>query len=205
MALLKPIEQFISILQVDHISKERKDKLKPLVEFISNKLANKSSVRLNFICTHNSRRSILSQVWAQAFACYFKLNQVQTYSGGTSATAVYPLVIETLENIGFQSTKLSTDENPVYAIKFAKDEPAIIGFSKKYDTLFNPTSGFAAIMTCSQADDNCPFIEGAEKRIPITFEDPKSFDNSPQQVEKYSESNLQIATELFYVFSQLTA
>ena len=205
MALLKPIEQFISILQVDHISKERKDKLKPLVEFISNKLANKSSVRLNFICTHNSRRSILSQVWAQAFACYFKLNQVQTYSGGTSATAVYPLVIETLENIGFQSTKLSTDENPVYAIKFAKDEPAIIGFSKKHDTPFNPTSGFAAIMTCSQADDNCPFIEGAEKRIPITFEDPKSFDNSPQQAKKYSESSLQIATELFYVFSQLTA
>lgn len=205
MILLKPIEQFISNLQVDLISKERKDKLKPLVEFISHKVASESSVRLNFICTHNSRRSILSQVWAQAFACYFKLNQVQTYSGGTSATAVYPLVIETLENIGFQSTMLSTDENPVYAIKFAKDEPAIIGFSKKYDTPFNPTSGFAAIMTCSQADDNCPFIEGAEKRIPITFEDPKSFDNSPQQTEKYSESSLQIATELFYVFSQLTA
>ncbi len=44
------------------------------------------------------------------------------------------------------------------------------------------------------------FIAGAEKRIPITFEDPKAFDNTPQQAEKYEERSLQIATEMFYVF-----
>ena len=62
---------------------------------------------------------------------------------------------------------------------------------------------FAAIMTCSQADGGCPFIAGAEKRIPITFEDPKAFDNTPQQKEKYEERSFQIATEMFYVFSQI--
>ena len=46
---------------------------------------------------------------------------------------------------------------------------------------------------------------GAEKRIPITFEDPKAFDNTPQQAEKYNERSLQIATELFYVFSQINS
>jgi arsenate reductase len=45
------------------------------------------------------------------------------------------------------------------------------------------------------------FIAGAEKRIPITYEDP--FDNTPQQAEKYQERSLQIATEMLYVFSQI--
>ena len=79
----------------------------------------------------------------------------------------------------------------------------IIGYSKTYEDPFNPQSEFAAIMTCSQADGDCPFIAGAEKRIPITYEDPKAFDNTPQQFKKYQERSLQIATELFYVFSQI--
>jgi arsenate reductase len=94
-------------------------------------------------------------------------------------------------------------KNPVYSIKYAENEPPIIGFSKKLDDNFNPKSEFAAVMTCSQADGGCPFIAGTEKRIPITFEDPKAFDNSPMQAEKYQERSLQIATELFYVFSQI--
>ena len=58
-------------------------------------------------------------------------------------------------------------------------------------------------MTCSQANANCPFIPGAEKRIPITYEDPKEFDNTPQQIKKYQERSNQIATEMLYVFSQI--
>ena len=93
----------------------------------------------------------------------------------------------------------------MYSIKFAENEAPIIGFSKTLDSPFNPASEFAAIMTCSQADGGCPFIAGAEKRISITFEDPKMFDNTPQQAEKYNERSVQIATELFYVFSQINA
>ena len=58
-------------------------------------------------------------------------------------------------------------------------------------------------MTCSQADVGCPFIAGAEKRIPVTYEDPKAFDNTEIQNEKYRERSLQIAAEMFYVFSQI--
>ena len=113
------------------------------------------------------------------------------------------MVAETLRNSGFEIEQLSQEANPVYSIKYAPNEHPVIGFSKKLDSEFNPKSGFAAIMTCSQADGGCPFIAGAEKRIPITFEDPKAFDNTPQQAKKYTERSLQIATELFYVFSQI--
>ena len=79
----------------------------------------------------------------------------------------------------------------------------MIGFSKVFDAEFNPKSGFAAILTCSQADEGCPFIAGAEKRFPIRYDDPKLYDNTDLQSEKYSERSMEIATEMKYVFSQL--
>ncbi|MGY5355512.1 arsenate-mycothiol transferase ArsC [Wenyingzhuangia sp. IMCC45467] len=197
------IQQTIETLQPESISKERKETLQPLVDFIQSKAKNNQDIRINFICTHNSRRSHLSQVWAQAMASYFGIKNVSCYSGGTEATALFPKVAEILENNGFQIQKLSETDNPVYSIKYTQNAHPIIGFSKKLDDTFNPEGEFAAIMTCSQADGGCPFIAGAEKRIPITFEDPKAFDNTPQQTEKYNERSLQIATEMFYVFSQV--
>ena len=189
-SLFPEIEQMIKQLNSRTITGERKAVLQPLTDFINAKLSANQAIRINFICTHNSRRSHLSQVWAQTMAYYFNINNVYCYSGGTESTALFPMVAETLQNSGFQINTISETDNPVYSIKYAHNEPPIIGFSKKLDDDFNPKSEFAAIMTCSQADGGCPFIAGAEKRIPITFEDPKVFDNSPQQVAKYQERSL---------------
>lgn len=185
------------------LSEERKEVLQSLIDYIQYKVNNNQEVRLNFICTHNSRRSHLSQVWAQVMAFQYGVNNVSCYSGGTEATALFPKVAHTLESQGFKIQKLSQDNNPVYAIKFAKNEPAIIGFSKTFDDTFNPESDFLAIMTCSQADEGCPFIAGAEKRIPVRYDDPKVFDGTDLQSEKYLERSIQIASEMQYVFSQI--
>jgi arsenate reductase len=203
--LFLEIENLIKRLEPEIISDERKAILKPLTDFIQSKVSSHQEIRINFICTHNSRRSHLSQVWAQTMAHYFNIKNVFCYSGGTEATALFPMAKETLKNTGFQIKTLSEGENPVYSIKYAENEHPIIGFSKKLEDDFNPKSEFAAIMTCSQADGACPFISGAEKRIPITFEDPKAFDATPQQADKYTERSLQIATELYYVFSQINS
>lgn len=201
--ILQPLTNTISTLNLVDIPEARKKALQPLIDFIQAKADKQQEIRLNFICTHNSRRSHLSQVWAQLMAHNFGISNVVCYSGGTEATALFPMVAETLENSGFHIQSLSKGENPVYAIKYAENHHPIVGFSKRFDDAFNPKSNFAAIMTCSQADEGCPFIPGAEKRIPITFEDPKAFDNSPVQAEKYEERSLQIATELGYVFSKI--
>nr|WP_294924606.1 protein-tyrosine-phosphatase [uncultured Flavobacterium sp.] len=201
--LFSEIEKVVSSFKFNDITSERRNILQALIDFIQLKVDNKEDIRLNLICTHNSRRSHLSQIWAQTAAHYYGIKNVFCYSGGTEATAMFSKVAETLKNTGFKIQKLSEENNPVYAIKFAENQSPIIGFSKAYDDEFNPESGFAAIMTCSQADGGCPFIAGAEKRIPITYEDPKAFDNTPQQTEKYQERSLQIATEMFYVFSQI--
>jgi arsenate reductase len=201
--LFSEIENIIKSFKPENITTERKEILQPLVDFIQSKAPNQREIRLNLICTHNSRRSHLAQVWAQTAAAHYDIKNVFCYSGGTEATAMFPMVGKTLEKQGFKIKAISDGSNPVYTIKYAENEHPIIAFSKTYFDDFNPESEFAAIMTCSQADGGCPFISGAEKRIPITFEDPKAFDNTPQQAEKYEERSLQIATELFYVFSQI--
>jgi len=197
--LLKTIE----LLKNQEIGEDRKATLAPIVDFIQKRVEEQKEVNINFICTHNSRRSHLSQVWAQVASAYYNLPNVTCYSGGTEETAIFPKVIETLQEQGLFINKISDTENPVYAIKYDEDIHPIIGFSKRYDSSFNPTHGFVAIMTCSQADGGCPFIAGADKRIPTTFEDPKISDNTPEQTAVYNERSLQIGAEMFYVFSQI--
>ena len=201
--LFKTIENQIEKLEVNSIALERQNVLQPLVNFIQTRIENNATVRLNFICTHNSRRSHLSQVWAQTLAHYYKINAIFCYSGGTEATALFPVAAQTLEQTGFEIEIIANGNNPIYAIKYSDNEHPILGFSKKFDSNFNPNSDFAAILTCSSADKECPYIANAAARIPITYEDPKAFDSTPQQAEKYQERSLQIATELKFVFSQI--
>lgn len=197
--LAKTIE---TISKID-VSNERKDVLQPFIDYLQKKEKANDEIRLNFICTHNSRRSHLSQIWAQTMAFHFRINNVYCYSGGTEATAMFPKVGETLVNQGFEIQKLSETQNPVYAVKFDENQHPIICFSKTYFDDFNPKSQFGAIMTCNNADEGCPMVFGAEARFPIKYEDPKAFDGTELMNEKYAERSLQIASELFYVFSQL--
>ena len=197
------IREIIAQLSTERISEERKIVLQPLIEFISSKISKNEEVRLNFICTHNSRRSHLSQIWAQTMAYYYQIENVFCYSGGTEATAMFPKISETLTNQGFEILKLSETENPVYAVKFAENEHEVICFSKKYNDDFNPKSAFAAILTCDSADENCPIVYGAEARIPIKYEDPKKSDGTPEMDETYFNRSLEIATEMKFVFENL--
>lgn len=192
-----------TMLESQVISDSRKDVLAPLVAYIQSKVDSKSPIRINFICTHNSRRSHLTQIWMQVAATYYGIPDVTCYSGGTEQTAMYPLVVTVLKEQGFNVFKISEGENPIYAIKYGDNEIPIIGFSKKYDAVFNPSSDFAAVMTCSQVDGDCPFIAGAERRIPITFEDPKAFDGTANQQTGYFNRSLEIASEMFYIVSQI--
>ena len=197
------LKETINVISKMSISEERKEFLQPLVDYIAHKTDKNVAVRLNFICTHNSRRSHLAQIWAQTMAFFYNVSNVNCYSGGTETTAMFPKVAETLLNQGFQIQKLNTEANSVYAVKYDDNSLPIICFSKKYDDSFNPETNFAAIMTCSSADQGCPFIAGAEIRIPITYEDPKAFDGTNLMDEKYTERSLEIASEMHYVFSQI--
>lgn len=184
-------------------NEERTAVLAPLIQYIQEKVDQNAPVSLNFICTHNSRRSHFAQIWAQAMAHHFKVHNVTCYSGGTEATALFPMVAETLINSGFEIQTSEEATNPKHKISFALGADKIIGFSKTFDDEFNPKEKFAAVMTCSHADENCPFVPGTEKRIATTYDDPKEYDHTPIQKEKYHERSMEIAKEMYYVFSKI--
>lgn len=199
--MFEKIKEQISQLTIDDISEERKLILNELVAYIKQKQSENNVIQLNFICTHNSRRSHLTQLWAQTMANYFGVKNVYCYSGGTEATAMFYKVAETLVEQGFQINKKDETTNPVYEVYYDELTSPILCFSKTFDDPFNPDTNFAAIMTCSSADEACPYIPGATKRIPIRYEDPKAYDNTPEMDAKYRERSLEIAREMKYVFS----
>jgi protein-tyrosine-phosphatase len=186
---------------VASIPAERKESLDLLAAFIKERKAAGARAVLTFICTHNSRRSHLSQLWAATAGWYFRLDHVHTYSGGTEATAFNPRAVAAVERCGFQVVK-PEGNNPVYEVSFAPDHAAERCWSKKFDDAANPQKDFCAVMTCSEADKNCPIVFGALDRISLPYNDPKVADNTPEEATRYDERCLQIAAELFYVMQQ---
>ncbi len=187
--------------QANTFSPERRVLLDQFVAEIA-QARKKGPVRLVFICTHNSRRSHLAQLWAAVMAKYWGLNDVQTWSGGTEATAFHPNAVAALERAGFR-IQMGEGDNPVYEVFFSENEPPLRCFSKVYDHPENPSRDFAAIMTCSDADENCPFIPGASWRLSLTYADPKIADGTAEEAKVYGERMGEIGAELWYVMAQV--
>jgi arsenate reductase (thioredoxin) len=204
VAFYPPLEDTILSLTktFDSIPGERKAILREITDYVESKARKNEKIDLVFICTHNSRRSHISQIWAQAGAAYYGIDDVRSYSGGTEATAFNPRAVRAMQNAGFQIGIASEGENPVYEVKYSHNGHAIIAFSKKYDSDSNPHEAFAAVMTCTHADENCPIVFGMEKRISLPYNDPKDFDGTPQEATKYLERVREIGAEILYAFSQ---
>jgi len=194
--MYKSIEQYISALD-SHVDKSRKAILKQLASYVKET----DQPKLNFICTHNSRRSHLSQIWAQVFAHQFGI-EVATFSGGTEATAFHPNAVDALRRAGFE-IEGDDHDNPMHKVSFSDNAKSMVCFSKTFDDEFNPTNDFAAIMTCSEADSECPFVPGAAVRIKLFYEDPKVADGAPEEAKTYDERCAQIASEMQAVFSTI--
>ena len=200
-ALQNTVANLIS--ESHQIQPERKELLKQLTEFVQNKIVDRKPIYLNFICTHNSRRSHISQLWAQAAAHYYGIKNVTCLSGGTEATAFNPRAVKAMQDAGFNISIKKEGENPLYEVRFADIALPVLAFSKTYDDPFNHNQDFAAVMTCSHADSNCPMVLGASKRIALTFNDPKEFDGTPLESAKYAERVREIGREILYAFSLL--
>ncbi len=102
-SLLHTVETTVDQLKGEFglIPAERKRTLGELTDFVERTAAGGQPVYLNFICTHNSRRSHLSQIWAQTAAYYYGVSDVFCYSGGTEATAFNPRAVKAMREAGF--------------------------------------------------------------------------------------------------------
>lgn len=185
------------------IPDKRKRELEQIAAFVSHKVALGEDAKLIYICTHNSRRSHFGQIWAATAAAYYGISNVKTYSGGTEATAFNPRSVAAVERVGFEVFETTEGTNPIYHVKYDENGKEIVAFSKKYDDASNPQNDFCAIMTCNSADQACPVVFGASLRVATQYEDPKAFDDTPDETKMYDERCKQIATETLYLFSKV--
>ena len=191
--------------EFDVIKIDRKNTLNQLGKFIQEKAHHDDNVNLNFICTHNSRRSHMAQLWSQAAALYYQVPNVFCFSGGTVATAFNQNAVNALQYFGFQISKASETENPLYLVRFSETDLVVEAFSKRFDDPVNPQDNFVAILTCSDADEACPVVPGASARFLIKYDDPKMFDGTELEQQKYRETALEIGREMMFAFSRINS
>lgn len=189
--------------ELDAVPAERTVVLGKIATDITAQLKAGKPANLTFICTHNSRRSHMSQIWAQTAACYYGLEQVQAYSGGTQVTACNCRTVTAMRRVGFDITDLTAGDNPVYSVRYAEDRPPIRAYSKLYNADDNPRRDFIALMTCSSADKSCPIVEGSIARHAIHYVDPRLCDDTPTETTAYNERCREIAREMFFIMSEV--
>lgn len=186
------------------IPDQRKSELEKLATYIQNRRSQLLPAKLIFVCTHNSRRSHLSQIWARVAADYYGVDAIETYSGGTEATAFNPRAVAALQRAGLQiMSNDSMASNPLYQVTSSDTGKPQLCFSKLLDAPTNPSADYCAVMTCSQADEACPVVPGCDLRLPIRYDDPKVADDTEQEANRYDERSNQICREMLYLISMV--
>jgi len=194
--------------EVTSIPPGRRDALDGLVAAVTSALRAGDEAEVVFICTHNSRRSQMAQVWARVAAERAGLAGVRTYSGGTEATAFHANAVAALRRAGLTVERgdeatgagFSSVPNHVHEVTGGPLLDPLACWSKTFGDDANPRSGFIAVMTCSDADEACPIVPGADARVPVTYVDPKVSDGTDAEAATYDERCAQIAREMIYVF-----
>jgi hypothetical protein len=189
--------------ELGKVPAERRAVLNTIAADIAGRLEAGRVAQLTFICSQNSRRSHMSQIWAQTAAYYFGLDNVHAFSGGTHATACNCRTVAAMRRVGFAIEDATTGDNPLYLVRYATDRPPIRSYSKLYCADGNPKRDFIALMTCSVADKSCPVVEGASSRYAIHYSDPRLCDDTPTETAAYNERCREIAREMFYIMSEV--
>lgn len=197
----KKLKKYCSSLQAEfnQIDEERQKDLKEIGDYVIEKRLAHQTANLVFICTSNSRRSHFAQIWSKTAALYYGIDSVATFSGGTEAKQVHKNAIAAMKRCGFSVTSNKTGDNPVWFVTTSNQSAGWGIWSKKYNDSSNPKKDFCAAMVCSEADHACPNVEGAELRIGMPYDDPKYYDNTPSQDQKYDERCRQIARDMFFM------
>lgn len=182
---------------MDEISNERKATLREIGDYLASELKNDNAANLVIICTHNSRRSHIAQLWVQTAATYYGIKGINTFSGGLEVTAFNPNAIAALKRAGYAISNVQVSDNPVYTVSDGVNKT--ISYSKKYSDRQNPREDFGAVMVCSEADESCPLVAGASERFSLPYEDPRYYDGTASQDVKYDETVREIALEMLFL------
>jgi hypothetical protein len=185
------------------IPEERRYRLNEMVYYLEDQRKQKAPTQITFISTNEATVSQMAQAWSKAAAYYFGFTDFQPYSGGLNPDLISENTIIALEKAGFIVYKSDVGGLSVYRIKYSYNLDPIIAFPKKISHTKNPGDNFMAVILDGNADLNINNIEGTYNRLFLEYEDPKGYEGSEIEKDKFNESCKNVAVEMFYVFSQL--
>lgn len=205
--LKKDIKSLCDTLIFDHklIPDNRKVHLNQLALTIQKQIKTSGKSYIIVICTHNSRRSQLGELWLHIGALYFSL-PIHSFSGGSEVTALNHRIVKALEIAEFTITEKTSGNNPQYSIslKEGTSQTDKLYFSKIYNDTQNPQSDFIALIVCDNADQSCPIISGADHRHFIPYIDPGYSDDSDSEAEVYLEKVYEIGREMLFMLELIS-
>lgn len=187
----------------DSIEASRKESLLKVADYISARLKDQQMAYLVFMCTHNSRRSIISQTLAKAAAAWQNIQMLRTYSGGLNATEFSPIAADALDRTGLKVVKYVDIQNSPFNIFYDDEDVPVIAFSKVYNAPSMPREGFALITNCSESEKDCPNMPGTEVRISLGYDDPLAYEGKSNQDGNYDKLVERVATEMAFMMKQV--
>ncbi len=116
--------------------------------------------RVLFLCTHNSARSQMAEALLRDAAG----DRFEAYSAGTEATAVRPLAIKAMNELGIDISKQTSKTLDPYV-------------GQRFDYV---------ITVCDDANESCPIFPNAAHRVHWSLPDPsKATGTDEQQLAVY--------------------
>lgn len=185
----------------DEIDAIRLPALTTLADYLTEIYTKEDVSAVVFVCTHNSRRSLIGELMLALCAEYYSLPPLHTYSAGTEATRLSTQACEALTDIGYEiKIDESTDtSNPIHHFRWSDTMSPHLSFSKKYTHSHLPTSDYCGVMVCNEADAGCPVIQGMAARVSLPYLDPKRMDGTLEQHSAYMRCIREIGREMMWV------
>ena len=198
--LFKKVREYSATLEneFDQIPDNHRQSLEQIGDYLLQKLQSNKDAKVLLISRHNSRRSHMGQLWLMTAAEYYGIGNVATFSGGIEPTELDSRVIRALKKCGFKISTTKRSENPTYLTSNGPGNSYMV-FAKQYNGGQNPTSDFIAVVLSEVVNKKLETIPGADKKVPMLYEDLENFDGSPEEERKYDEGCRQIARAMFYV------
>jgi arsenate reductase len=212
--LLPGVAEYFRTLSAsgEQVEPEHREATRQLADWLAENREPGRAREVVFVCTGNSRRSMLGAMLGNAAAAFCELPEVRFFSSGTEPSAFNPRTIAALEAAGF-AIEPTGDEaprgesglaNPRYSVRWGSaEDQATVEFSKALGDDALPRSGFAAVLVCSEAAEGCPFVPGASARIPMPLVDPKEADGTAAEASRYAATRDEIGRILLAALAPL--
>ncbi len=185
------------------ISEKRKEVLTLIAKEIAHRRNQNQDVAITVVCTHNSRRSQLGEIWIETACQYYGIDGIKAFSGGTEVTAFNIRMVVALRHVGFHLHTEQPGDNPRYELTaLTSSARQHLLFSKTYNDPFNPQERFIAIIVCGEADEACPTVFGASARYSLPYLDPKEFDDTPFEHEAYLDKVEEMGIEFLFLIAK---